>query len=170
MRGRRVALIGHSAAGKSQALLMLGLDRQTSDMDCVLTRLGVRHSPPAEWAMDWLAADPEAPGIVVVSNHQVMLEGMQAAKAAGRLGDQFRAVRFVYLSKPREVLRQHLARPSAGGRTRPADAQAYTLEKYDHFDGVFRGLADDVIHCGELDADAVAVKVKAIAAQEGFTG
>ena len=53
MSVRRLALIGHSGAGKSSCLVALGIDGKAADMDAVL---GTRESPPLETALNWLAS------------------------------------------------------------------------------------------------------------------
>ena len=61
-----IALIGHSAAGKSQCLKLLKLDRQAADMDVAWR---IKKSPTFDQCMDWLT-DKSRPPVVVVSNHE----------------------------------------------------------------------------------------------------
>jgi len=63
MSRRKIALIGHSGAGKSAALRELGVDPKTADMDCAL---GVEKSPSLSDVMAWLGAGSACERIVVV--------------------------------------------------------------------------------------------------------
>jgi len=99
MAGRRVALIGHSDAGKTSCLLALGVDCKAADMDAVL---GTTHCPSLDSALQWLA-NKHALDLVVVSNHEQMLVKMRQAKLAGKFGDYFTRVLLVYLHKPKDL-------------------------------------------------------------------
>ena len=153
---RRIALIGHSGAGKSSCLLALGLDRKAADMDAVL---GTKQSPHLDTAMNWLAGESSGPPLVVVSNHEQMLVEMLRAKLAGQYPERFAVVRFVYLRKPKDQLQAHLSLPSAGGRSRDHASQQYTLDNYERFDTLFVQLADQTVDCSGRSVEAVAAEL-----------
>jgi shikimate kinase len=159
MGTQRIALIGHSGAGKSACLLSLGIDRKLADMDAVL---GTKQSPPLERALDWLALDATAPAIVVVSNHEQMLLGMRKAKLDGQYREWFEAIRFVYLYKPKEQLKAHLTLPTAGGRPRDQKSQRYTLDNYERFHTLFSQLADCTVDCSGRQVEVVAAEISAL--------
>ena len=115
MQVRRVALIGHSGAGKSACLLSLGIDHNAADMDAAL---GTKQCPTLALALDWLASDDGLPDLAVVSNHEQMLLQMQRAKLAGQHADLFSKVQLVYLHKPEDELRAS-RRPVYLGPLRP---------------------------------------------------
>lgn len=162
MGARRFALIGHSGTGKSSCLLALGIDRKSADMDAVL---GTTQSPPLGTALGWLAGDGPTPSIVVVSNHEQMLLEMRQAKLARQHPDQFSAVCFVYLRKPKDQLREHLALKSAGGRSREPAGQQYTLDNYERFDRLFADLADRTVDCTGRSVPEVAAEIRELAEQ-----
>ena len=65
----RIAIIGHSAAGKSSCLDALGY-RKSGDMD---EALGVAEAPSVETFRAWLTAK-ETPAVVVLGIHANMLD------------------------------------------------------------------------------------------------
>lgn len=152
-------MIGHSGAGKSACLLALGLDRKAADMDAVL---GTSQSPPLERVLRWLATDNTAPRIVVVSNHEQMLIEMRNAKSTGQHLELFSAVYFVYLRKPKDQLKCHLALPSAGGSNRDEASQRYTLDNYDRFDTLFTELSKKVVDCSDRTIESVAAEIRSL--------
>jgi shikimate kinase len=157
--GKRVALIGHSGAGKSACLLSLEIDRKAADMDVVL---GTKQCPKLVSALGWLANDGGVPNLVVVSNHEQMLKEMHKAKLAGQYADHFSKVQLVYLHKPKDELLEHLANRTAGGRNRePADVQ-YTLDHYDRFHILFSQLADQTVECSQKSVEVVAAEIRGI--------
>ena len=162
MRIRRIALIGHSGAGKSSCLLSLGIDRKLADMDTVL---GKKQSPPLEAALGWLALDMLVPVIVVVSNHEQMLLEMRKAKLDGQYSEQFAAIRFVYLHKSKQQLQAHLTLPTAGGQIRRQSDQKYTLDHYQRFHALFSQIADCIIDCSGCSVEVVAAQVSGLASE-----
>lgn len=155
---RRVAIIGHSGTGKSACLLTLGIDPKTADMDAVL---GTGQCPTLASALGWLAVDGGVPELVVVSNHERMLLEMRQAKLAGRHVGAFSTIRFVYLHKPKDELREHLAKPTAGGWNREPAGVQYTLDHYDRLHHLFNQLADRTLECSQKAAEVVAAEVQA---------
>lgn len=153
-----VALVGHSAAGKSACLRQLNADPE-ADMD---NALGTRESPSLLQALNWLT-DSRRPAIVVVSNHEEMLKLLHAAKRSGTETDKLAMIHFVYLFKPKNRLERHLLKPTAGGSARPATAQIYTLRHYDRFHNLFTELADEVVDCSKDSTVETAEKVRVIA-------
>jgi shikimate kinase len=159
MAARRVALIGHSGAGKSSVLDELQADRTTADMDAVL---GTKHSPQLTRALGWLATEEQDPRLVAISNHESMLEEMRASKITGQYAKQFGCVLLVYLHRPLDELRETLSRPSAGGHLRQEAGVQYTIENYDRFHTLFSQLADRVVSCSGKSIKAVAAEVQRI--------
>ena len=157
---RRIALIGHSGAGKSACLFSLEIDRKTCDMDAVL---GTQHCPPLASALDWLTSNSGVREIVVVSNHEQMLFEMRQAKLDGQHADVFNKFLLVYLHKPKDELREHLAKPSAGGRNRDPAGVNYTLDHYDSLHNLFCQLADRTVECSQKSIEDVATQIKGIA-------
>jgi len=153
MSVRRIAVIGHSGAGKSSCLTALGIDPKEADMDAVL---GTTTSPPLEKALNWLSDGVPAFSILVVSNHEQMLVAMRQAKLDGKYPNQFSAVCFVYLRKPKDQLQVHLGLPSADGRNRDKASQRYTLDNYERFDTLFTQLADRIVDCSGRTVESVA--------------
>ena len=158
MVSRRVALIGHSGAGKSACLVALQVDCDSADMDAVL---GTKHCTSLPAALEWLTSD-STPELVVVSNHEQMLLAMRGAKLGGQFADQFARVLLVYLHKPKNQLGNHLAMPNAGGLRRKPDSVLYTLDHYDRFKALFRDLADRSVDCSGRAVADVAAEVQAI--------
>jgi energy-coupling factor transporter ATP-binding protein EcfA2 len=159
MKPARIALIGHSGAGKSSYLSHRGIDPHAADMD---TALGVDCSPPLEQALAWMTEGAEGQAVVVVSNHEEMLEAMHQAKRTGRHAESFACVRLVYLRKPKDRLARHLGRPTAAGDPRDDACRRYTLGSYERLDKMFSEMADDVIDCGSKSIEEVAAEVNAL--------
>lgn len=126
--------------------------------------LGTHKSPILVTALNWLANDSR-PAIVVVSNHEEMLNAMHAAKLSGEYPKEFGRICFVYLCKPKDRLKRHLSKPTAGGSSRPSDHQEYTLKHYDRFHCLFTDLADNVIDCSTASTADVAQHVREISLQ-----
>ena len=158
---KTVALVGHSAAGKSSCVTYINAN---SDADMDVT-LGTRELPNHVTALKWLS-DPSRPAIVAVSNHEEMLKAMNYAKLSGECPKEFGSIHFVYLHKPKDRLKRHLAKETAGGASRPLDHQEYTLEHYDRFHRLFTGLAQDVIDCSTASIADVARRVRQISLEQ----
>ena len=151
MRSRRVALIGHSGAGKSASLGHLGIEEDAGDMDGVL---GTRHCPPLENVLKWLSGD-ETPAVVAVSNHQEMLKAMEREKLAGA-NPSFANFTMVYLHVPKDELKERLGQPMTGGHIREEDTVNYTLQHYDCLHELYDRLADHTVECSRKSVEAVA--------------
>jgi len=152
-----IALVGHSAAGKSSCLKHLNT-APDADMDVAL---GTTESPGLEKALLWMA-DESRPAVIAVSNHQVMLKALHAAKVSGSHAARLSQIRFVYLHKPKDRLARHLSRATAGDSFRPKLAQEYTLAEYERFHKMFMDLADEVVDCSSISVTEVADKVLSI--------
>src|SRR5262245_55701888 len=126
MSSRKVALIGHSASGKSSCLLQLGVDRNTAEMEAVFGR----QAPSLERTLDWLATENKTMSVVVIHPHEELLRDLSHAKMAGRNEGQFSRIHFIYLFKPKARLERHLARPTASKRRRDSASQKEKLESY----------------------------------------
>src|SRR6516162_11580770 len=101
MPSRNIALIGHSASGKSSCLLRLGADRNAAEMEAVFGR----RQPSLERVLDWLATEHKALSVVVIHPHEELLQDLCRAKMKGRSEGQFSRIHFVYLFKPKARLR-----------------------------------------------------------------
>jgi hypothetical protein len=155
-----IALIGHSAAGKSSCLRYMKSEAN-ADMDVAL---GTTKSPSLETAIGWMI-DESRPPVIAVSNHEVMLEALHAAKVCGSHTTQLSRIHFVYLHKPKDRLARHLSRTTPGGSHRPQPAQHYTLSEYERFHKMFMDLADVVIDCSSILVPEVAALVLKIRQQ-----
>jgi shikimate kinase len=153
----RLALIGHSAAGKSCCLSELGIDHRRADMDAAL---GTQHCPSLLEGIQWLGIESKEQPIVVVSNHENMLKAMWLARKGTEHVEFFNALRFVYLRKPKDQLAKHLATPNSAGNCRDLESQRYTLSTYERFDGMYRELAHYTIDCDAKEVSEVAVEVR----------
>ncbi|HWW01286.1 MAG TPA: hypothetical protein VNZ64_16435 [Candidatus Acidoferrum sp.] len=147
----RIALIGHSAAGKSSCIEKLGFSRELADMD---RALGVRVAPPVSEFRDWLSAK-DTPAVIALSIHPPMLDAYY--KAARELG-----VLLVYLFKSRERIKEHVKLQQPNGDFRPEVDQSVTVHTHAHFDNIFREAKDLIIDCSDKDTAAVAIGVKRI--------
>jgi shikimate kinase len=159
MSKRRVALIGHSGAGKTACLLALHVDRLTADMDA---GPGKAKCPSLNEALSWLANDGHISQVLVVSNHESMLKEMLNAKLHGQHSDQFQCFNLVYMHKPLEELRRDLLRLTAEGSPRPADGVQYTIDHYERLHTLYSTLADRTVECKDKSVEAVADEVWAI--------
>src|SRR6516164_6413594 len=121
MPPRKLALIGHSGSGKSEAIRLLGIDKHLAEMDCALGT-GTKV-PTLTEALTWLTDGTEGQSVVVVSNHEEMLGAMLRAKQAGECADRFAQLFLVYLCKPLDRLQRHLGRLTAAGDRRPVSCQ-----------------------------------------------
>ena len=157
MTSKTVALVGHSAAGKSACLAYIDANPD-ADMD---KALGVHKSPDIFTALSWLTNSMRPP-IVIVSNHEKMLTAMHSAKLSGEYSYKFNRIHFVYLCKPKDRLKCHLSKPTAEGIIRPIDHQEYTLNHYDHFHRLFTDLAHEIIDCSTASTADVAQRVREI--------
>jgi shikimate kinase len=158
MRSRRVAIIGHSAAGKSASLRQLGIDEHAGDMDRVL---GTADCPPLEEALKWLSGD-ETPAVVAVSNHEEMLKAMQQEKLAGAT-PSFANFTMVYLHVPKDKIEERLRQPTDGGHIRESNGVEYTLQHYDCLHELYCSLADVTVECSWKSVEAVAGELDGIA-------
>jgi hypothetical protein len=159
MCSKKIALIGHSGAGKTSCLLQLGVDLQRAEMDIALSP---EQSPPLATALRWLAEGSTDQTIVVVSNHEKMLKEMQEAKAAGEFGEYFAKIHFVYLWKPKDRLTPHLEKPHPGGKLRDSANKQCTLATYDRFHQLFHSMADSTIEVAAKSVQEVAAEITAL--------
>lgn len=153
----KAVLVGHSAAGKTACAALLNGSRR-GDMD---VGLGTTKSPPLDVALTWLLS-PTRPSVVVLSNHEEMLTRLRFAKVNHEQHEAFSRLMFLYLHKPKERLKRHLARPTCGGSNRPLDAQRYTLDHYDRFHMLFSDIADAIIDCSTRSTQQTADVVRSL--------
>lgn len=156
MLPRRVAIIGHSASGKSSCLKELKIDRGLADMDC---RFGTSDIPLLQKVLDYLVS-VDTPPIVAVSNHRDLLAKLCCAKHSQSYRDTFQSIHFVYLKKAKEKLSEHLRLRDTDGRQRCEDNINSTIKYYDEFDNIFIKLADRWIDCTEMPIDRVAERIR----------
>ncbi|HLW67991.1 MAG TPA: hypothetical protein VKS79_21920 [Gemmataceae bacterium] len=162
---RRISLIGHSGAGKTDCLLQLGADRQLAEMD---SALGVTQSPSFLTALQWLVETTASEPVVVVSCHEEMLKAMQRAKSAGELREYFSRLYFVYLWKQKDRLTRHLEKTHAGSsQYRDTSSKRYTLAAYERFHQMFLLIADYTIDVRGKSAVEVAAEVRALSKSVG---
>jgi shikimate kinase len=162
MTARRVALIGHSGAGKTACLQALCVNRETADMDA---GLGRTQCPTLSEAFSWLASDRPDSRVLVVSNHEVMLTDMCRAKLSRQRSGQFDCFCLVYLHKPLEELHRDLLRRTADGGARKADGVQYTIAHYERLHALYSQLADRTVECEGRSVEAVAAEVWDIASR-----
>lgn len=113
MQVRKIALLGHSGAGKSACLKLMGLSR-SCEMD---TKFGVAVPPDAQTALDWIAHHPRQ--LVSVSVHKHTLEQIRVLK--DRDDPAFpKNVYFLYLYRAKTGLEECLNRKRAEGCERPS--------------------------------------------------
>lgn len=154
---RRIALIGHSASGKSSCLCDLQPNPADADMDSVL---GTTHCPTLQQALAWLDQDDQTLQFVAVSNHEETLKALNQARQRGEYATQFERLRLVYLRKDKNLLRKHLMMPTSGGTHRPQAHIKYTLENYERFDCLFRELADEVVECADRPVSEIVNEIR----------
>jgi hypothetical protein len=123
------------------------------------TVLGTARCPSLTDVVQWLANDDNNQPIVVVSNHEAMLEAILLAKLRGDEVRLFDRVLFVYLRKPKDRLARHLAKPNSAGHCRDRQGQRYTLTNYDRFDALFQELAGVTINCAAKGVAQVAAEI-----------
>jgi len=93
--------------------------------------------------------------------------GVQSMLAYLRKGldsrnQHFSRFQLVYLRKPKEEVREHLAKPTLGGRNREPKGVQYTLDQYNRFQDLFSQLADQTVECSGKSVEVVAAEVKSI--------
>lgn len=155
----RVALIGHSGAGKSACLGRLGIAGPMGDMDALGFKLSKSDDEALrvlDRALNWLASG-DAPRVVTVRNDEKMLYAMIKAKLRGHRAEQFRHFFLLYLHVPKDQLSEHLKERD------DTDAIDYTLSNYDRFHDLYIELADETIECANKSVETVAAEVNMIA-------
>ena len=162
---RRIALIGHSGAGKSACLRelqsrgVITVDPAAADMDALrwpLSRDEGQALEIVQKALVWLTA-PSTPQVVAVRNDEMMLDALVRAKREGRDAAEFRELYFLYLQKPIPELQKHLK-----DRTDRA-AKEYTMKSYRRFHrDIFKPLADGVIVCSRRTTAEVTDRICAL--------
>lgn len=162
---RRIALIGHSGAGKSVCLRELhnrgaiNVDPAAADMDALrwpLSRNEGQALETVQKALAWLTA-PSTSQVVAVRNDEMMLNALVRAKRETRDAAEFRELYFLYLQTPIPELQKHLKE-----RTDRA-AKEYTMKSYWRFHrDIFKLLADGVIVCSRRTTAEVTDRICAL--------
>ena len=119
--------------------------------------------------MRWLTECTPHQRVVAVSNHEVMLRDILAAKRRGDFENQFASIHFVYLHKPKNRLAEHLAKPGPSGQFRDLASQEYTLKKYDDLDVLYQALAAYTIECASKEVPEVADEIILLLGSLGIT-
>jgi shikimate kinase len=161
----RIALIGHSGAGKSSCLAELAIVHKRADMDATFR---TDRCPSLTDGIQWLVEDSKDQPIVAVSNHEKMLEAMRSAKKRGEHAEFFKSLRFVYLRQPKDRLAMHLAMLGPGGSSRPLRDQNYTLQNYERLHLMYQELADLTIDCTAKGVSEVAVEIRGLLGLQGL--
>lgn len=162
----RIALIGHSGAGKTECLQKLGRDLAAADMDVVFgvkaSHTGDEATQSLKRALTWLT-NSATPDVVTISNDEEMLKLMASEKESGvKYADQFH---LVYLDKPLVKLCKDLNKPTAGqNNARKPDDIKHTIVHYERLDCLYRKLADQTVDC-DRSAKMVALKISHIASR-----
>jgi hypothetical protein len=154
----KVALIGHSASGKTSTLEALGIDPIRGDMDHAV---GIYASPDVEDALDWMV-HPETPQVLAVSNFIELMWHLQSAKRKGRYQDHFARVFWVYLRKSRRRLVPHLARGKLDNHPNPESVKQTVIQEYGRFSKHFNVLADHIIECDRITIAETADEIRRI--------
>jgi len=89
----KIALIGHSGAGRSDCLLEMAGDPAVAEMDC---GLGTGKAPTMQQALEWIAGTPRDQGVVVFGVHIDTLNEIARAKERRDANVLLSQVRFVY--------------------------------------------------------------------------
>jgi hypothetical protein len=162
---RRIALIGHSGAGKSACLRELHsrgviyVDPAAADMDALRWPLSKNEGQALETvqkALVWLTA-ASRPQVVAVRNDEMMLNALVRAKRERSDADEFCGLYFLYLQKPIPELQKHLKERS------DCAAKEYTMKSYWRFHrDIFKLLADGVIVCGRRTTAEVTDRICAL--------
>ncbi|WP_111640778.1 hypothetical protein [Marinimicrobium alkaliphilum] len=135
-----VALVGHSASGKSAVLEQLGLDRAVHDMDYYF--LKKKRKVSASAVLDWMRS-ASAPGPVVLSNDTDVLRELAALK--NREDASVKGIRFVFLNRSLVRFLENLKKKNTDGCFHPKKPDAEYRAIYFHFLSLYGQLADDEI-------------------------
>ncbi len=162
---QKIALIGHSASGKTSTLEALGIDPLQGDMD---RALGQTRCPAPPDALRWIV-DESTPRIVTVSNFIKLIRFFNLASRQNRYPEYFERILWVYLRKSRKRLARHLVLPKACGYLRPEADTAIVVDEYGRFSKHFNSLADHTIYCDRLRINDVAEHVRVFAKSLSMT-
>ena len=131
-----IALLAHSASGKSALLLFLGIDRYYHDMDVFMQRNKALSPLNALRAML-----PECRGMVCIRNDADFLRQLKKARDRG----EFSGVEFVYLKRPQCVVYKNFCGANADGLRHRSMAEVDHARLYTRAEVLFKALADRVI-------------------------
>jgi hypothetical protein len=143
---RAIALLGHSASGKSSVAARLGLRRQQCDYDIVIRDCGGDY----EQAIRILARPDN--GLIILPNNRKIIPRIRRDLLAIDSG-----IGFVYLQRPREVIRTNLGRVNADGRRHPAIEDFPSW--YAGFEESYLPVSDYVLHSDAADLGRLASDV-----------
>jgi len=149
----KIALIGHSGAGKSDCLLEMGGDAAVAEMDC---GLGTGKAPTMQQALEWIASTPRDQGVVVFGVHRDTLNEIARAKERKDADILLSQVRFVYLHcDDRQIYEERLR----SDRNRSEDNIRSALNDYEVLKGLFSRVADHTIDTTHKDLAEVAEEI-----------
>jgi len=149
----KIALIGHSGAGKSDCLLEMGGDPVMAEMDC---GLGTGKAPTMQQALEWITNTPRDQGVVVFGVHIDTLNEIARAKEREDANALLSQVRFVYLlCNDRQIYEERLR----SDRNRSEDNIRSVLNDYEQLKGLFRRVADHIIDTTHRDIAQVVEEV-----------
>lgn len=155
---RKVALIGHSGAGKSTCIKLMGGRLDVADMD----KARFATLPPSvEEALNWMVTNDES--ILSISVHRDTLFRMTQAKKMGS-DARFHELFFLYLYRAKEKLSASLEKPTAYSTYRDNGNKAHTMKDYAELDRIFRELADSIIDTSNLEVQQVVENIKSLVA------
>jgi RNase adaptor protein for sRNA GlmZ degradation len=155
----KIALIGHSGAGKSECLRKLGGDPAIAEMD---KALGTGKPPTMQQALEWIVSRPQHQDIVVFGVHINTLNEIACAKARKDDNVLLAQVRFVYLrNKDRHRYEERLR----GDPDRSEDNVRSALENYESLNVLFNQVADHTIDTAYKDIAEVIKEVLAYRAK-----
>jgi guanylate kinase len=155
----KIALIGHSGAGKSECLQRLGGDPARAEMDKVL---GTGKPPTIQQALEWIMCMPQHQDIVVFGVHIDTLNEIARAKARKDDNVLLAQVRFVYL---RNEDRRSYEERLQGDSDRSEDNIRSALRDYESLNSLFSRVADHTIDTAYKDIAEVVKEILAYRAK-----
>ena len=131
-----IALLAHSASGKSALMLFWGIDRYYHDMDVFMQ--ANKQLAPLEAFSTML---PNCNGLVCIRNDASFLRELKKVRDRG----EFSSVEFVYMKRPQSVVYRNFCGANADGLQHRKMSEAEHARVYSRGDALFRKLCDRVI-------------------------
>ena len=149
-----IALLAHSASGKSALLLCLGIERYHHDMDVFMQRNKTLSAMDAFRTML-----PECRGLLSVRNDAAFLRELKSARERG----EFENVEFIYLKRPQPVIYANFCGVNADGLNHRPISEARHVEGYSRADALFRMAADQVVEYPGHSLDEMGILLRRFA-------